>query len=243
MNIEVKYYPAGDKCIQVKLGDVISPELNKEVRKLYLGIKSMNIKGITEFVPTYSTLSIYYNPLMVTYDWLTAQLKDAQANLKDLVIPEPYITEIPTCYDKDFAFDLDFVAKHNGITTDEVIDIHSRGEYLIYMLGFTPGYCYLGGMSEKIAAPRLQNPRTLVPAGSVGIAGMQTGIYPIESPGGWQIIGRTPIELYNPLRNENPILLEAGNYIKFKPITRENYQIIKQEVAQGSYNVKKYLKR
>ncbi|MEW9125004.1 MAG: 5-oxoprolinase subunit PxpB, partial [Thermotaleaceae bacterium] len=151
--------------------------------------------------------------------------------------------EIPTCYHEDFGPDIHFVAQQNQLSIDEVISIHSNNEYLIYMLGFTPGYCYLGGMSEKIAAPRLSKPRTAVAAGSVGIAGTQTGIYPIESPGGWQLIGRTPLDLYNPAREENPILLEAGNYIRFLPITKEEYRDIQQNINQNCYQVKKYLKR
>ena len=243
MNNQIKFYPAGDKCIQINLGNTISPEINMEVRKFFLGLKTMAIKGITECVPTYSTLSIYYDPLVISYDQLITELKNASDNLKEQEVPQPYVFELPTCYDKAFGFDLDYVAEHCNISIDEVIKIHSDRDYLIYMLGFTPGYCYLGGMSEKIAAPRLVKPRTHVPAGSVGIAGTQTGIYPIESPGGWQLIGRTPVDLYNPLRKDNPILLESGNYIRFVPITMTEYEIIQRDVNDSNFTIKKTIKR
>jgi KipI family sensor histidine kinase inhibitor len=140
-------------------------------------------------------------------------------------IPPPEIVEIQVAYGDDFGPDLEFVAQHNNLTPEEVIQIHTSGTYLIYMLGFTPGFPFLGGLSEKIFTPRLEKPRQLVPAGSVGIAKNQTGIYPIDSPGGWQLIGRTPIKLYDPT-GFPPILLKAGNYLRFKSISRKDFQEI-----------------
>ena len=130
---------------------------------------------------------------------------------------------IPVCYGGEFGPDLEYVARHNNLTTDEVIHIHSSGEYLVYMIGFAPGFPFLGGLSPKIATPRRPSPRATIPAGSVGIAGMQTGVYPIETPGGWQLIGRTPQKLFLP--NENPpSLLQAGDVVKFCPISFQEYQ-------------------
>jgi inhibitor of KinA len=135
---------------------------------------------------------------------------------------EPRIVEIPVCYGGEFGPDLEEVAEHNGITPEEVIDIHSNGEYIVYMIGFAPGFPYIGGMSEKIAAPRRKNPRLKIPAGSVGIAGKQTGVYPIETPGGWQLIGRTPRKLFLP-DGHTPSLLQAGDQIKFVQVSQEEF--------------------
>jgi inhibitor of KinA len=129
---------------------------------------------------------------------------------------------VPVCYGGEFGPDLEFVAKHNGLTEQEVIQIHSSGEYLVYMIGFAPGFPYLGGMSEKIAAPRRTSPRLKIPIGTVGIAGLQTGVYPIETPGGWQLIGRSPEQLFRPHANP-PSLLQAGNLVRFQPISRDEY--------------------
>ena len=133
--------------------------------------------------------------------------------------------EIPVLYGGEMGPDLEFVAQHAGKTPEEVVGIHTSADYLIYMLGFTPGFAYLGGMSGEIAAPRLETPRVKIPAGSVGIAGSQTGVYPIDSPGGWQLIGRTPVRMYDPER-EPPILPQAGQYIRFYPIDRAEFDRI-----------------
>ncbi|HHY76979.1 MAG TPA: 5-oxoprolinase subunit PxpB, partial [Clostridiales bacterium] len=147
------------------------------------------------------------------------------------------VVEIPTIYGGEYGPDIEFVAQHNNLTVDEVIEIHSSRNYLIYMLGFTPGFPYLGGMSEKIETPRLKTPRTKIPAGSVGIAGKQTGIYPIDSPGGWQLIGRTPVKLYDPLADP-PVLLNAGDYVRFVPIDEKEYKSILKQVEENKYKVK-----
>jgi inhibitor of KinA len=144
------------------------------------------------------------------------------------------VVSIPVCYGGAFGPDLDFVAGHNKLSVQEVIDIHTSRPYQVYMLGFTPGFPYLGGMSERIAAPRLAQPRVAIPAGSVGIAGSQTGIYPIESPGGWQLIGRTPLRLFDP-GSATPFLFAAGNYLRFTAIDADAFLEIRQQVESGSY--------
>ena len=147
---------------------------------------------------------------------------------------------IPTLYGGDYGPDLEFVSRHAGLSADEVVKRHSRPDYPVYMLGFIPGFAYLGGMDESIAAPRLSSPRTHVPKGSVGIANTQTGVYPTVSPGGWQLIGRTPIELYDE-RKAQPALLQAGDYVHYAPITEEEYLAIQADV--DNYVVKTYVKK
>ena len=138
-------------------------------------------------------------------------------------------------YGGEYGPDLAHVAEHNGLTAGEVVQIHSSTDYLVYMMGFTPGFPYLGGMAESIATPRLQTPRPLIPAGSVGIAEQQTGVYPIESPGGWQLVGRTPVQLFDPQR-EPPAVVAAGDFIRFVPITETTYDVIRMQVQAGSYD-------
>ena len=144
------------------------------------------------------------------------------------------IFEIPVCYGGEYGPDIQNIAEHAGLSQEEVIQIHSSRDYLIYMLGFLPGFTYLGGLDERLHTPRLANPRIRIPAGSVGIGGSQTGIYPLDSPGGWQLMGMTPVKTYDPSR-ETPILVEAGDYIRFVPVEEEEYLQIKEAVSRGEY--------
>lgn len=191
---------------------------------------------VLEVVPTYRSLLVYFNPLLITRLALVKRIEEIlltmQASTENV---NAKVVNIPVCYGGEFGPDLDFVAQHNGLSVDEVVKIHTSTPYLVYMIGFTPGFPYLGGMSERIATPRLEKPRTKIPAGSVGIAGSQTGFYPTESPGGWRLIGCTPIKAFNSVI-ENPFLFDAGNYLKFVSVSLEEYYAIKQEVDNGSYN-------
>ena len=190
---------------------------------------------ILEVVPTYRSLMVYFDPLAISRDKLQEKITDSLARLKTVTAGDTIrIITIPVAYGGDFGPDLEFVASHNAIMPSEVIAIHTSVPYLIYMLGFTPGFPYLGGMSERIAAPRLKTPRVRIPAGSVGIAGKQTGIYPIESPGGWQLIGRTPLTIFNP-SGPSPFLFAAGDYLQFAAIEAEEFSAIRNQVASGSY--------
>jgi KipI family sensor histidine kinase inhibitor len=211
---------AGDSAIVVEFGNEISEAVSGRVRSLQVLIEQQQVKGIIECVPTYRSLMIHYDPRAASYGSIINELESLEAQAGDIMLPAPLVTEIPTCYGGEYGPDIETVAAHNGLSVDEVIQIHTSVEYLIYMIGFSPGFPYLGGMDQRIAAPRLESPRTKIRAGSVGIAGNQTGIYPIDSPGGWQLIGWTPARLYDP-HAENPILLKAGNYLKFKSITKE----------------------
>lgn len=224
----------GDTGIRVQLGSTISPETNQLIRSFSLLLEQDKHPGLIEWIPTYTSITVFYDPYVISYDELTAYLHSIAASLHQADLPEAEIIHIPTCYGGELGPDLDNVARHNGLTPEEVIKIHSQPMYLIYMMGFTPGFPYLGGMSKRIATPRLEVPRSKVPAGSVGIAGEQTGIYAMETPGGWQIIGRTPLKLYDPLR-EPSILLKAGNYVKFVPIPYDRYKQIEEAVEKGSY--------
>lgn len=239
---KTKYLMAGDRALVMEFGNAISEEINNKIRSMTAAIEAQNIKEIVEFVPTYRSLMIHYNPLKISYNQLKNTLEEVEKRLGSIELPLPQVIEIPTLYGGDYGPDIENVAKHNQLTVEEVIKIHTSKEYLIYMLGFTPGFPYLGGMEERIATPRLESPRTKIAGGSVGIAGGQTGIYPIDSPGGWQLIGRTPVPLYDPQR-ETPILLKAGNYIVFKAIGEEEYMEIEIAAKKGAYHCKSYPKK
>ncbi|MGI6093573.1 MAG: 5-oxoprolinase subunit PxpB [Veillonellaceae bacterium] len=227
--------PAGDKSLVVEFGNEISEVINRRIRGMMIVLANQHIAGITELVPTYRSLTVYYDPLVINFDELCGIISDAEKNLSTLELPSPQVVEIPTVYGGEFGPDLEFVAQYHNLSVDEVIAIHTSTDYLIYMLGFTPGFTYLGGMSEKIATPRLKTPRTKIPKGSVGIAGNQTGMYPIDSPGGWQLIGRTPLPLYDPSR-EIPVMLRAGDYVRFIPIDADQYKLLESQISSGDYH-------
>lgn len=233
---KAKFLPAGDKSLIIEFGDSISPEINKKIRNMYIALEKSNLEGLSEMIPTYRSLLISYNPLKLKYSNLCEKLREYEENLNDADSEPAKVVKIPTVYGGEYGPDMEFVAQHNDLSVDEVINIHSSQNYLIYMLGFTPGFPYLGGMSEKIETPRLKTPRTKIPGGSVGIAGKQTGIYPIDSPGGWQLIGRTPVKLYDPFA-EPPVLLNAGDYVRFVPIDEKEYKSILKLVEEKKYKV------
>ena len=225
--MSARFLPAGDSAIAVELGREIDLNINNQVAAMRTVIEAAidegKLKGIVELVPTYGSLLVVYDQLTVGYAGLIEQLKILAEGLEGVEIPDREVVEIPVVYGGEYGPDLGIVAQLNSLSEDEVIKRHSEAEYPIYMLGFVAGFPYLGGMDKSIAAPRKQTPRLKIPAGSVGIAGQQTGIYSVESPGGWQIIGRTPLKLYDADR-EKPILLRAGQSIRFKPITEAEYE-------------------
>ncbi|MBR2142574.1 5-oxoprolinase subunit PxpB [Anaerovibrio sp.] len=223
MNDEVRILTVGDCGVSVEFGQEINLDINHRVTALKMLLKEKGIPGIVETIPTYCSLLIEYDPMVIQYDELVNNLKVLVNQLRDIKLPEKRVVEIPVAYGGEYGPDLKEVAETHGISEEEVIRLHSEPEYPIYMLGFVAGFPYLGGMNKAIATPRKKTPRLKIESGSVGIAGEQTGIYSVESPGGWQIIGRTPIKLYDPER-ERPVLLEAGQYIKFKAITGEEFK-------------------
>jgi KipI family sensor histidine kinase inhibitor len=236
----VRFLLTGDTSLSAEFGNEISEEINAQIRAFTIALEKSGIAGIVELVPTYRSCMIHYDPGVVTYAALTKQLEGVLARLDSITIPPSDVLEVPVLYGgEEMGPDLAFVAEHAGLSEQEVVDIHTSTEYLIYMLGFTPGFTYLGGMSDKLETPRLKQPRVKIPAGSVGIAGKQTGVYPIDSPGGWQLIGRTPVKMYDPNR-ETPILPKAGQYIKFRAIDRAEYDEIAAAAEAGSYVCRTY---
>ncbi len=206
--------PIGDSAVLFELGDAIDPALNARAHALAAALLSSGLPGLGQPVAGYASLLISYDSHQLSFsvliDWLHANLESVQAPPE----AQSRIVEIPVRYGGEGGPDLDFVAGHAGLSTAEVIALHTSPLYPVYFMGFTPGFPYLGGLDPRIAAPRLPSPRLSIPAGSVGIAGAQTGIYPLESPGGWRIIGRTDRLLFDPQR-EQPFLLAPGDRVKF----------------------------
>lgn len=227
-NNSVKIIPSGDSGILIRFGNTITEEINKKVHDLQLNLETMKTEGIIEMVPAYTDLLILYNPLKNSFKSMSQSIEEAIEKPKSSKTQQQRLIKIPTCYEGEYGADLDEVSKNTGLSKDEIVKIHSSSKYLVYMLGFTPGFSYLGGMDERIACPRKKIPRQDIPAGSVGIADKQTGIYPIESPGGWQLIGRTPLNLFDPSREEI-FLCKAGDQLQFVPISKNEFESIKKE--------------
>ena len=226
-------YPLGDAAVTLELGQRISPATHQLIRALARLLDQNPPPGLRECVPAFTTLTVYYDPLELSrqnpeispYEqvasYLQSLLPAAQLLAADYA-PGPLV-EIPVCYGGDFGPDLAAVARHAGLSEAAVVELHSAAEYLVYMVGFTPGFPYLGGLDARLAMPRRPAPRPLVPAGAVGIAGAQTGIYSLPTPGGWQLIGRTPRRLFDAARTP-PSLLQAGNRLRFVPISEVDFQ-------------------
>lgn len=226
--------PVGDCALTVEFGQEISDEINSKVQALSLALRDAKIPGVVEWVPTYRSLMVCYDPSVIAYRRLCLRLRGLMQKDGQVSGAGRRIWEIPVCYGGAYGEDIGFVASNAGITTDEVVGLHAGKEYRIYMLGFLPGFAYLGGLDKRIHTPRLKIPRTKIPPGSVGIGGEQTGIYPLASPGGWQLIGRTPIKPYDPARSL-PLLFEAGDYLRFVPIDQARFKEISDMVEAGTY--------
>jgi inhibitor of KinA len=221
----LQFCPVGDSALLVTFGDGIDVEINRRVHRLSYRLIDKSVLGVIEAVPAYCSLLVHYDPLVMEYptvlDFVSALAKDPGGSS----YYQPRRVDIPTVYGGEFGPDLVFVAGYHHLTPQEVIRIHTGVDYQVYMLGFTPGFAYLGGLDAVIATPRLEKPRTRIPAGSVGIAGAQTGIYPLETPGGWRIIGRTTLRMFDPLA-EPPVRLAPGDLVRFIPITPDEVESV-----------------
>jgi KipI family sensor histidine kinase inhibitor len=220
----------GDRSFLVELGDEISPAVNRSVQELFTGLDLHKPAGLIELVPSYRSLLVIYDPLLVSPADLKNIILEIHMNLDRSQLPEPRTFKVPVVYGDDFGPDLVEVAAYHHMTPEEVIRFHIQPTYRVYMIGFTPGYPYLGELPDTIATPRRKTPRTRVPRGSVGIAQKQSGIYPVDSPGGWQIIGWTPIHLFDPQRNP-PSLLVMGDQVQFYTITAEEADQWQPEIS------------
>ncbi|MFC4600742.1 5-oxoprolinase subunit PxpB [Cohnella hongkongensis] len=229
--------PLGDAAVTIRLGEAICPQTHERVRQLADYLDRHPFAGMVEYVPSFLSVAVYYDPCVLLdahggssasgdardpYALAVGLMKGVLAELEQGERKPPRIVEIPVCYGGELGPDLPEVAAYHGLSEQEVADIHSSADYLVYMLGFAPGFAYLGGLPERIATPRRSTPRLSVPAGTVGIGGDQTGVYPISTPGGWQLIGKTPEPLFLPAANP-PTLLRAGDIVRFRPISRSEY--------------------
>lgn len=236
---QYKISPLGDTAIIIDFGNVIDETINKLVHSVFFQLQNDPIPGMIEAIPAYSSLTIFYDVFLArnfmtdknetVFDWISQRLKKYIAT-ENLETGDPeLLIDIPVCYGKENGTDLDFIASQNNISVEEIIHLHSSAIYRVYMLGFLPGFAYMGLVDEKISSPRKQQPAPVEP-GSVGIAGRQTGIYPLKSPGGWQIIGRTPLKLFD-REKVNPVLFKPGDNVKFHSITTDEFKDIKSRNA------------
>lgn len=230
-----KFLGSGESCLVVEFADGIDRAANVRLQNLRHVLDAKQIHGLREFVPTYRSLSIHHDPMVLPRKRLEAIVEHALGELGDVSESQKRILVMPVVYGGEYGPDMENVCGHTGLSEEEVVGRHTGTDCYCFMIGFTPGFSYLGGMDETLETPRLANPRTLIPAGSVGIAGKQTGAYSIDSPGGWQLIGRTPLRLFDPLNELNPTLIDAGDWIRFKAVTESEYKKIQAEVASYKY--------
>ncbi|WP_397540111.1 5-oxoprolinase subunit PxpB [Rummeliibacillus pycnus] len=232
-NVQIR--PLGDSALVIQVGEGINEAIQKKVQNILNLLEIHPFQGFIEAVPAYNSVTVYYNPIDVYFSNLEKGVEIPYENVKTKILslmnqshiiemPKERVVKIPVVYGGEMGPDLEFVASYNGLTPSEVIKIHSSAEYLVYMIGFAPGFPFMGGMNKQIATPRKETPRLAIAPGSVGIAGNQTGIYPLETPGGWQIIGRTPSQLFLPDQSP-PTLLQPGDRIQFVPISMERYKM------------------
>lgn len=217
--------PAGDQAILVEFGGEIQSLLNRRVHAVARNLKGRKFPGIGETISSYCSLLVYYDPFVLSLAQATSRIEEILGGTTALEAPSQTIKEIPVLYGGAGGPDLSFVAEHNNLSVEQVVELHTRETYLVYVVGFSPGFAAMGTVPDKIRAPRLSSPRTKVPAGSVGIGGAQTGIYAVESPGGWQLLGRTPLKLFD-LHRQPPSFFQAGDYARFYPIGGKEFEEI-----------------
>lgn len=231
---EPRLLPCGDLAVSVEFADEVSREANARVLALEYLIQQKGLAGVTETVPSYRSLLVYYDPSAVELDGLGAALRSLLSRAQPDVLPPARTVEVPCCYEGDLGFELVAAADRLGLPPEEVVRLHAAADYYVYFVGFTPGLPYMTGMPDRLTIARLPQPRTRTPAGSVGIGGVQCCIYSVDSPGGFWILGRTPLRLYDPAAPD-PILLRAGDHVRFRAIDQTRFDAIAAEVAAGTY--------
>lgn len=228
---EYHLFPLGDSALAVDFGNIIDEEINRNVMALYQQLLNNPIDGTIEIVPAYSSLTLHYDLVSIArkipreiqvYEWFHHQVEVRLQQPVNIEVKDGSLVEVPVCYDTFFAPDLESLAASKGMIKEEVVQLHLSKPYRVYMLGFLPGFAYLGQVADKLAIPRKPQP-VEVAAGSIGIAGNQTGIYPMVSPGGWHIIGRTPVMLFD-TDKENPALLKPGDTVRFFSISLHEFE-------------------
>lgn len=224
----------GENAVTVAFENTISEAVNRQVAALCAKMEEKQIPGVTDLIPAFCALTVCYDCTVLSAQRLTSKIRRLLSDIRWGDGHKKRIFVVPVCYDAAFGMDMETVCQHSALSREQVIALHSGTDYLIYMLGFLPGFAYLGGLDARLETPRLANPRTVIPAGSVGIGGAQTGIYPVDSPGGWQLIGRTPVRVFD-LAKEDPILYRAGDYIRFRPISADTYASISADVEAQRY--------
>ena len=219
----VRVAVAGDAALLIEFVQTIDARVNARAIALADRLRRRCGAAIRDAVVGYATLTVYFDPLVVDGAWMEAEVRDSVAVMDDIQVAAGSAVDVPVCYGGDFGPDIADVAAFARCTEDEVIAVHAATPYRVYMVGFVPGFAYLAAVDQRIAAPRRLTPRKAVPAGSVAIAGSQTGIYPAVTPGGWNIIGRTPLKPYDPERH-SPFLLQPGDTVKFRSVSRDEYE-------------------
>lgn len=225
MKFEVK--PYGADAVLLSFGDEISLDVHNQVKQLYAELRNYAKKGIRAVIPSYCAVTILFEPAVISLKDVVELSKNIVSNSKGQKYKK-YKVRIPVCYDKHFALDWEVVCDFTGLKWEEVVDLHCRNEYLVYMLGFVPGFLYLGGLNDQIRIPRKSSPRLKTPKGAVGLADNQTGVYPLETPGGWQLIGNAPVDLIG----ANTAVVEMGDYLEFFPITKKQHTSYSKQIER-----------
>jgi inhibitor of KinA len=218
----VSFHPASDQSLLIYFGHRVTLQAHENVAKLLHLLESEPISGVRNLHPAYCSLLVKFDALKMDHAQLESILRRYLDRIAQIELPQTREVEIPVCYGGPFGVDLDDVAAMHGMTAAQVIEVHASVTYLVYFLGFVPGFAYLGELPEALVTPRLQKPRRSVPPGSVGIAGDQTGIYPFATPGGWRLIGRTPVAMFRPDRSDTSVL-SLGDRVRFTPIPHDRF--------------------
>lgn len=229
--VAYQIHPLGESSAAIDLGNIIDEQVNDKILAMESWLREHLFEGLKDIVIAYSSLTVLYDPFITynkyvpgstVFEFVKKKLEEAYNATVEFAGKKGKELSIPVCYDQEFGYDIRLLAAAKQMTVDELIDLHCSRSYRVYMIGFLPGFAYMGKVDPRLATPRKAQPRE-VEAGSVGIAGWQTGIYPLQSPGGWQIIGRTPVKLFEPM-NEPPVLLSAGDAVKFYPVSKEEFK-------------------